>query len=133
MPLTRVLLALTTHLLVGLDWSTAFLVWAILAPADPVFASAIVGRSEVPERLRRLLNVESGLNDGLALPFVLIFLATASGGAADYPTIGLELAGGLLLGVVLPLVVTLLYRLPMLGAEPRLQPLGPLGVQCECA
>jgi NhaP-type Na+/H+ or K+/H+ antiporter len=32
----------------------------------------------VPLRLRRLLNVESGLNDGLALPFVLIFLATAA-------------------------------------------------------
>ncbi|WP_253730480.1 cation:proton antiporter domain-containing protein [Lentzea flava] len=46
----------------------------MLSPTDPVFASAIVGRTDVPMRLRRLLNVESGLNDGLALPFVLIFL-----------------------------------------------------------
>ena len=42
-----------------------------------MFASALVGRSDIPLRLRRLLNVESGLNDGLALPFVLIFLAMA--------------------------------------------------------
>ncbi len=48
------------------------LVGAVLAPTDPVFASAIVGRRDVPARLRRLLSVESGLNDGLALPVVVI-------------------------------------------------------------
>ena len=79
MPLALVLVAVATHYLVGLDWTTALLVGAILSPTDPVFASAIVGRSEVPQRLRRLLNVESGVNDGLALPFVLIFLALATG------------------------------------------------------
>ena len=77
MPLTMVGIALPAHFLAGLDWTTAFLIGAILSPTDPVFASAIVGRTDVPLRLRRLLNVESGLNDGLALPFVLIFLATA--------------------------------------------------------
>lgn len=48
----------------------------ILSLTDPVFAAAIVGRDDAP--LWRLLKVESGLNDGLALPFVLIFLATAA-------------------------------------------------------
>ncbi|WP_245997982.1 cation:proton antiporter domain-containing protein [Nocardia pseudobrasiliensis] len=76
MPLTMALLAVPAHWLAGLDWPAAFLLGAILSPTDPVFASAIVGRTDVPLRLRRLLNVESGLNDGLALPFVLIFLAT---------------------------------------------------------
>ncbi|CAM5500788.1 hypothetical protein SBADM41S_02468 [Streptomyces badius] len=63
-----------THFLVGLDWTTSFLVGAVLAPTDPVFASAIVGRKEVPARLRQLLNIESGVNDGIALPFVLVLI-----------------------------------------------------------
>nr|WP_234544886.1 cation:proton antiporter [Streptomyces shenzhenensis] len=77
MPLALVFMALVTHWLVGLDWTTSFLVGAVLAPTDPVFASAIVGRKEVPARLRELLNVESGVNDGLALPVVLLLIAAA--------------------------------------------------------
>lgn len=130
MPLAFLGMALLTHWLVGLDWTTSFLVGAVLAPTDPVFASAIVGRREVPARLRQLLNVESGLNDGLALPVVLLLIAAAgpTAGAADtsLPTIGLELIGGLALGIVLPLVVAGIVRLPLLGAEPKLQPLLPL-------
>lgn len=77
MPLAFAGMALITHYLVGLDWTTSFLVGAVLAPTDPVFASAIVGREEVPAKLRQLLNVESGINDGLALQVVLILIATA--------------------------------------------------------
>ena len=88
----------------------------------------IVSRSEVPLRLRRLLNIESGVNDGLALPFVLVLLAVATGTETDFGQIGLELLLGLLLGVGLPLVVAALLRLPIPGAEPRLQPLGPLAL-----
>jgi NhaP-type Na+/H+ or K+/H+ antiporter len=128
MPVVMVLVAVATHYLVGLDWTTSFLVGAILAPTDPVFASAIVGREGVPERLRRLLNVESGVNDGLALPFVLVLLATAAGTHAHFGEIGLELLLGVVFGVAVPAVVTLLFRLPVLGAEPKLQPLGPLAV-----
>ncbi|MEV6715236.1 cation:proton antiporter [Lentzea sp. NPDC051208] len=128
MPLTMVGIAVPTHFLTGLDWTTSFLVGAILSPTDPVFASAIVGRADVPMRLRRLLNVESGLNDGLALPFVLIFLATAANRDTDFLTIGIELAAGLALGVVIPAVVVLAWRLRIFTAEPRLQALGPLAI-----
>ncbi len=128
MPLTMVGIAVPTHFLTGLDWTTSFLVGAILSPTDPVFASAIVGRTDVPLRLRRLLNVESGLNDGLALPFVLIFLATAANRDTDFGTIAIELVSGLALGVVIPLVIALAWRLKVLTAEPRLQALGPLAV-----
>ncbi|WP_405722019.1 cation:proton antiporter [Streptomyces sp. NBC_01537] len=132
MPLAFVGMALLTHFLVGLDWTTSFLVGAVLAPTDPVFASAIVGRKEVPARLRQLLNVESGINDGLALPVVLILIAAAgptSGTAeSDLGAIALELIGGLALGVVLPLAVAGLVRFRLLGAEPKLQPLLPLAV-----
>ncbi|WP_425556881.1 cation:proton antiporter domain-containing protein [Kitasatospora saccharophila] len=99
MPLAFAGMALVAHLLVGLDWTTSFLVGAVLAPTDPVFASAIVGRREVPARLRQLLNVESGLHDGLALPVVLVLIAAAGPASsrfeASLPTIGLELVGGL--------------------------------------
>ncbi|AJZ82047.1 cation:proton antiporter [Streptomyces antimycoticus] len=130
MPLAFVGMALITHFLVGLDWTTSFLVGAVLAPTDPVFASAIVGRKEVPARLRQLLNVESGINDGLALPVVLVLIAVAGPASGEAETslskIALELLGGLALGAVLPLVVSALVRFPVLGAEPKLQPLLPL-------
>ncbi|WP_416978195.1 cation:proton antiporter [Streptomyces sp. T028] len=130
MPLAFVFMALVTHYLVGLDWTTSFLVGAVLAPTDPVFASAIVGRAEVPAKLRQLLNVESGINDGLALPVVLMLIA-AAGRAADSAEaspgkIALELLLGLLFGVVLPPLVNGLVRFRPLGAEPKLQPLLPL-------
>lgn len=132
MPLAFIFMALVTHYVVGLDWTTSFLVGAVLAPTDPVFASAIVGRKEVPSKLRQLLNVESGINDGLALPIVLIFIAMAgptSGHAeASAGKIGLELGMGLAFGILLPLFVNGLVRFRHLGAEPKLQPLLPLAI-----
>ncbi len=49
------------------------LVAAILAPTDAALGQAVVTNKIVPERTRRALTVESGLNDGLALPVVLLF------------------------------------------------------------
>jgi NhaP-type Na+/H+ or K+/H+ antiporter len=132
MPLAVIGMALLTHYLVGLDWTTSFLVGAVLAPTDPVFASAIVGRKEVPSKLRQLLNVESGINDGLALPIVLILIAaagpTAAHAEASLGKIALELGLGLAFGVLLPLTVVGLLRFRLLGAEPKLQPLLPLAI-----
>lgn len=132
MPLSFGVVTLLAHFLAGLDWTAAMLVGAVLAPTDPVFASAIVGRRDVPDRLRRLLSVESGLNDGLALPVVLLLLASTGHAVAGEPTsvpvVLLELAGGLALGVLAPLVVAALLRLPLLGATPGLQPLGPVAL-----
>ncbi len=128
MPLTMIGIALPAHFLLGLDWVTALLIGAILSPTDPVFASALVGRSDVPLRLRRLLNVESGLNDGLALPFVLIFLATARHESSQVIDVAVELVLGLVIGAVISAAVALLWRLPLFTAEPRLQPLGPTAI-----
>ena len=75
LPLTLLFMAILAHFVMGLSWLESFLVGAVLSPTDPVFASAFVSRPEVPRRLRRLLNVESGLNDGLALPIVFLILA----------------------------------------------------------
>ncbi len=81
MPLTLVILALIAAGLFGeLSWAEAFLLAAVLTPTDPVVTSAVVTAQRVPSRVRHTLNLESGLNDGLALPFVLFFLVLATPG-----------------------------------------------------
>ena len=128
MPLTMIGIAVPAHYLCNLDWPTAFLLGAILSPTDPVFASALVGRPDVPLRLRRLLNVESGLNDGLALPFVLIFLAFAKHEDSHLGVVLLELVLGVIVGAGVAAIVALAWRSRFLTAEPHLQPLGPLAI-----
>jgi sodium/hydrogen antiporter len=79
MPLTCVLVALATHALTDLGWTESFLVGALLSPTDPVLSSAVVTNPRVPRLIRHSLNLESGLNDGLALPAILAFTAAAAG------------------------------------------------------
>ncbi len=102
LPLTLLATAGMAHWVAGLPWLPALLVGAVLCPTDPVFAAAIVGREEIPRRLRHLLNVESGLNDGLALPLVIMLLALSSQTHTSGLTLVTELAAGVVLGVVLP-------------------------------
>jgi sodium/hydrogen antiporter len=79
MPLTAAFVALVTHALTDLGWTESFLVGALLSPTDPVLSSAVVTNPRVPRLIRHSLNLESGLNDGLALPAVLAFTAAAAG------------------------------------------------------
>ncbi len=104
LPLTALGTALLMHYLAGLAWLEALLIGAILSPTDPVFAAAIIGRKEIPYRLRHLLNVESGVNDGLALPLVIVLIALLTGRAPELPLMAGELAAGVALGIALPLV-----------------------------
>ncbi len=69
-----------------LPLATALLIGAILAPTDAALGMAVVSNPAVPIRIRRVLNVESGLNDGIATPFVVLFIALATAGG--------ELGGG---------------------------------------
>jgi len=73
MPLTAALVACAAKALTDLSWTEAFLVGALLAPTDPVLSSAVITNPRVPRVVRHSLNLESGLNDGLALPAVLAF------------------------------------------------------------
>jgi sodium/hydrogen antiporter len=77
MPLTGALVAVVTHALTDLGWTESFLVGALLSPTDPVLSSTVVTNPRVPRLIRHSLNLESGLNDGLALPAVLAFTAAA--------------------------------------------------------
>ncbi len=74
MPITAALIAVAAHALTDLDWTESFLLGALLSPTDPVLSSAVVTNPRVPRRIRHSLNLESGLNDGLALPAVLALL-----------------------------------------------------------
>lgn len=128
MPLTFVITALLGVWLLGLGWPQALLIAAVLAPTDPVFASAIVGRNEIPARVRGLLNVESGLNDGLALPVVLIFIAAVGGPVVDPLVLTLELVGGVALGIAVPLLVSLMLRIRFIATTPLYASLGPIAI-----
>jgi NhaP-type Na+/H+ or K+/H+ antiporter len=80
LPLTIVLgglLAVGTF--ASLSFSGALILGVILAPTDAGLGSAVVTDRRIPQRVRQSLNVESGLNDGICVPLLLIVLATVSG------------------------------------------------------
>lgn len=128
MPLTLLAITALAHWLVGLTWIESLLVGSVLSPTDPVFASAIVRRSEVPFRLRQLLNVESGLNDGLALPAVLVTLHVLENTEEPLlPLLG-DLAVGFLLGAALAYMAVTLVRYTRFSPSDSLKPLYGLAV-----
>lgn len=73
----------------GAGVAMALLTAAVLTPTDAALGQPVVASPEVPKHLSETINVESGLNDGLALPFVLFGAITASVGAASGATEGL--------------------------------------------
>ena len=80
LPLSMLLGAVTAHFFFpGFGIWEAALIAAILAPTDAALGQAVVSSESVPARIRQALNVESGLNDGICLPFVMMFLALAAG------------------------------------------------------
>src|SRR6185369_11353504 len=66
------------RVLTKLSWTQCFLLGALLSPTDPVLSSSVVTNPRVPRIIRHSLNLESGLNDGLALPPVLALTAALS-------------------------------------------------------
>lgn len=107
---------------------SALLLGAILSPTDPVLAAAILSHQEVPERLRRLLNIESGFNDGLALPAVLVLLALTAGTPAPGWAVAREAGLGVALGVAVPWLTLPLTRVPLEAPTPLYRPLGPMAI-----
>jgi sodium/hydrogen antiporter len=133
MPITLGLLAVAAKLLFSeLSWAEAFLLGAVLSATDPVVTSAVVTSQRVPASVRHALNLESGLNDGLALPFVLFFIILASpGGDAGSEVAKLfgEAAFGALVGIVLGQAAgRLTHHLPGGGIVRRYEGIYALGV-----
>ncbi|MFN8497173.1 MAG: cation:proton antiporter [Anaerolineae bacterium] len=111
--------ALAFVLFAGQGVGFALLIAAILAPTDAALGLPIFTNPKVPVRIRRALNVESGLNDGLATPFVTLFLSLAVAeesvgqnhwllGAAEQ--IGIAVLVGVVIGVVGGRFLSYTYR-----------------------
>jgi NhaP-type Na+/H+ or K+/H+ antiporter len=115
-----------------LGWAEAFLLGSVLCATDPVVTSAVVTSQRVPASVRHALNLESGLNDGLALPFVLFFIILASpggGAGGDVAKLVGEAAFGALIGVVLGQVAgRLTHHAPGGGIIRRYEGIYALGV-----
>jgi NhaP-type Na+/H+ or K+/H+ antiporter len=84
MPITAAIVAVAVAALTDLSWTEAFLVGALLSPTDPVLSSSVVTNPRVPRLIRHSLNLESGLNDGLALPPVLALVAALEASSGDF-------------------------------------------------
>jgi sodium/hydrogen antiporter len=132
MPITIGLLGLAAKALFPeLSWAEAFLLGSVLAPTDPVVTSAVVKSRLVPSAVRHTLNLESGLNDGLALPFVLFFLVFASP-TGDAGSEAAKLAGEALVGGAIGLALGALggrlhHRLPGGGVTARYEGIYSVG------
>lgn len=96
--------ALAYWLFPGLGIWLALLVGAALAPTDAALGLPVVTNPAVPRRIRELITVESGLNDGIVTPVVVFALAGAASAheAANTPSVGRAVVGvavGVALGV----------------------------------
>jgi len=78
-------MATAVLLLIDLSLWEAALLAAILAPTDAALGQAVINNTAIPQRIRQALNVESGLNDGISVPFFLLFLALAAGAVFEQP------------------------------------------------
>lgn len=109
LPLTLLAGALAVRAVFGdVGLWPALLVAACLAPTDASLGAGIVSDGRVPSRVRRALNVESGLNDGIVAPLVTVAIAAVVGGSGHgsslVPTAVRELSVGAVVGVAVGLV-----------------------------
>src|SRR5215204_4473464 len=117
MPLTIALGTIIAALLLAdlTIWEAA-IVGTVLAPTDAALGQAVVSNPRVPARIRQALNVEAGLNDGLSVPFLALFLTLAEAeeehlSADVWIRFALEQVGfGILVGVGVGLVGGRLVR-----------------------
>ena len=106
LPLTIVIgTLLALGLFPGITLGLALLIGATLAPTDADLGQQVITDTSVPARVRRLLNVEGGLNDGIVAPIVTVAIALAVFGDVDSlnPLIDAirELLGAVVIGVAI--------------------------------
>ena len=105
LPVTVLLGAVVAHLLQPHSgWWAALLLGAVLAPTDASLGAAIVTDTRVPARVRRALNVESGLNDGIVAPVVALAVAAVAGTTATVSAHVTTAVADIALGAVVGLV-----------------------------
>ena len=121
LPLTIALGAVVAAAFFGaLSIAEALVLAVVLAPTDAALGQAVVTEPRLPSRIRQGLNVESGLNDGICVPLLLIVLAVAEAEAGEFSAehafrlvveeIGYGIVGGLLAGAVAATAITFASR-----------------------
>jgi NhaP-type Na+/H+ or K+/H+ antiporter len=132
LPITAGIVALVTRLAVGLPWLQSCLVGVLLAPTDPMLSSGVVSDPRVPAVVRHSLNLESGFNDGLALPAVLALvdaLETTSHGFVWWRFALQDIGVGVLFGLLCGLFAsTVMPRARGASIEPHQVAVFGLGV-----
>ena len=88
LPITIILgVLLATLLFPGIPWWVAGMIGAALAPTDAALGQIVVQNKNVPEKIRSTIEIESGLNDGGSVPFLLVFIAIGLAAEAFKPSI----------------------------------------------
>ena len=106
---TMVAVAAVAHWVVGVPWTMAFVLGAVLGPTDPVAATAVLRRVGGPSRIQTILEGESLVNDGTGL--TALGVAVSALGAASLTVGGVALdfvvtaAGGIAIGLVVGWVI----------------------------
>lgn len=85
--------SLIIHYVAGINWLLSLLIGAIISPTDPVLAGAIVtgqnAERNLSARIRHTISFESGANDGLAFPFVMLVMLLIIHGVTASPLLKL--------------------------------------------
>lgn len=130
-----VLIALAAWLLLGLSWAAAAILGASLASTDPVLLRTLIRNPAMPPPARLALRLESGMNDVVLLPIVVLsMIAIQMGGRAPASEIASHAVGLFLLGPLLGVVagyvaITLLERVrKRVGVRRDYESLYALGV-----
>ena len=117
LPLTIVVGTLfAAAVLTQLSWPEALILAIILAPTDAALGQAVVSDKRLPLQVRQSLNVESGLNDGICVPLLLIALAIAEadqeafGGGHAARIVAEEIGYGVLAGIAAGALAALIIR-----------------------
>jgi potassium/hydrogen antiporter len=90
--------AVLAHLILALDWRSALLLGAALAPTDPAVLFSVLGRREVAGRGGALLEGESGSNDPVGIALLAALLAASGTGMTAVGHVATELLAQLIIG-----------------------------------
>lgn len=112
---TTVIIAVAAHMLIkDLPWAAAFVLGAIVAPTDSIAATSIAQRLKLPRRIVTVLEGESLLNDATAIVAYRVAVAAVVSGTFSLVGAGLQFLvssiGGIVIGTILGLLVTPLFR-----------------------
>lgn len=102
---TIFVIAAVAHFALGLSWPVAFVLGAVVAPTDPVAATAVIRRTGAPDRLSTILEGESLINDATALAALSIAIGTLGAATFSVGEAALELVWTALVGIAIGLML----------------------------